>query len=265
MKNTTKKDLEKAFTYLTVLNLGSYLLYDDLELYNTNTGETKQYKTIDDVLADKEIKEKIDKLTFYYYYMGGRGASSGQMGGGFTSAGGEDSDSKNTYSASPAEFNSGGRKHNIETVLNKFVEKYGNADREYAVSVDSQGFAHSYRVGGAHSVRISAAGKGHTIIHNHPNGGNFSSADLLNLAGSKNQKGVIATNRKGYYDIQKSHNFNAKGFSKAVSRAQWPKKLSYDEGADWWLKKNQKKYGYKYGYKTIDKSKVGNTYENLKN
>lgn len=33
---------------------------------------------------------------------------------------------------------------------------------------------------------------------------------------------------------------------KAVKKAQWPAKYSYDKGADWWLKKNAKKYGYKY-------------------
>ena len=45
--------------------------------------------------------------------------------------------------------------------------------------------------------------------------------------------------------------FKAKEFAKAVNRAQWPKNLSYDKGADWWLRKNAKTYGYKYSAQKI--------------
>lgn len=257
----TKQELEKAFKHVSMIDLGTHFLFDNLELYNTVTEETKQYQSFDEVLADPVIKAKLDKITFNYF-SGGRGAGSEKMGGGFTSASGGDGPDK-TYSAHPAEFNEGGRSHNMETVLGKFVQKYGNADREYAVSVDEQGFAHSYRIGNAHSVSIAAAGKNHTIIHNHPSGGNFSKADLLSVASSKNQKGIVATNSSSYYHFEKSKNFDSQSFSKAVNKAKWPAKMSYDQGADWWLKKNQKKYGYKYSQKTVDYAKAGTSYSKV--
>lgn len=53
------------------------------------------------------------------------------------------------------------------------------------------------------------------------------------------------------YSIVKTKNFKAKEFAKAVNKAQWPKNLSYDKGADWWLRKNAKTYGYKYSAQKI--------------
>ncbi|HFI0467124.1 TPA: hypothetical protein ACGOYW_000507 [Streptococcus suis] len=259
----TKQELEKAFKHLSMIDLGTHYLFDNLELYNTVTEETKRYRSLDEVLADPEIKAKLDKITFNYF-SGGRGAGSEKMGGGFRSAsdGGGNGPDK-TYSAHPAEFNEGGRSHNMETVLGKFVRKYGDAKREYAVSVDEQGFAHSYRIGNADSVSIAATGKNHTIIHNHPSGGNFSKKDLLSTASSKNLKGIIATNSSSYYHFEKTKNFDSQSFSKAVNKAKWPATMSYSQGADWWLKKNQKKYGYKYGHKTVDYAKAGTSYSKV--
>lgn len=245
----TKQELEKAFKYLNMIELDKYFLYDDLELYNKYTGETKQYQSLDEILADKYLKSQLDKITFNYF-SGGRGAGSGKMGGGFTSAsdrGGDGPDK--TYSAHPAEFNNGGRFHNQETGIQTFISKYGKANKEYAISIDEQGFAHSYRIGNAHSVSIAAAGKNHTIIHNHPSGGNFSKADLLTTAANSNQKGIVATNSKKAYRFEKTSKFDSKGFTKAVNNAKWPTKFDYDKGADWWLKKNAQKYGYIYSYK----------------
>ena len=127
--------------HLNMIDLGTHFLYSDLELYDTETFESKFYKDIDELLADKEIVKKIDAIEFNFLN-GGRGASSGKMGGGFQN-GADHGKKDNTYSANPAEFNAGGRKHNVETVLAKFVDKYGSAKREYGVSVDEQGFAHS--------------------------------------------------------------------------------------------------------------------------
>ncbi|WP_249630594.1 hypothetical protein [Streptococcus uberis] len=255
-----KEFLEELFkNHLSMIDLESHFLYDDLELYDLSTGQSKFYKDIEELFEDKEIVEKLNAIQFDFY-KGGRGASSGEMGGGFGNSNERGKDK--TYSANPAEFNAGGRKHNVETVLAKFVDKYGSAKREYAVSVDTQGFAHSYRIGNAHSVTISAAGKNHTIIHNHPGGGNFSKADLLNISSSRG-KGIIATNKKGYYSFEKKHNFDSKGFTKAVSKAKWPKKMSYDDGADWWLKKNAKKYGYSYGKKLVNYSRSGTGYDKV--
>lgn len=249
------KKLKELFEkYLNMINLGDYYLYSDLELYHVTTGESRFYKTVEEVIADKEVNALLDGIQFNIF-SGGRGASSGKggkgdkggLGGGFTSA--KDGPDK-SYSANPAPFNYGGRSQNLDSVVSKFINDYGSAKREYAVSVDDQGFAHSYRIGNAHSVSI-IAGPGHTVVHNHPSGGNFSKADLLNTAGS-NRKGIIATNKDSYYHFEKTQKFDAKGFTKAVNNAKWPKKMSYDEGADWWLRKNASKFGYKY-----DKKKPG--------
>lgn len=48
------------------------------------------------------------------------------------------------------------------------------------------------------------------------------------------------------YSFFKTKNFKSKEFIKAVKKAKWPANLNYDKGADWWLKKNAKTYGYKY-------------------
>ena len=68
--------------HLNMIDLGTHFLYSDLELYNTETFESKFYKDIDELLADKEIVKKIDAIEFNFLN-GGRGASSGKMGGGF--------------------------------------------------------------------------------------------------------------------------------------------------------------------------------------
>ncbi|HFU4503923.1 TPA: hypothetical protein ACGPBB_001578 [Streptococcus suis] len=62
-----KQELEKAFKYLNMIELDKYFLYDDLELYNWETGETKQYQSLDEVLEDEYLKSQLDKITFNYF------------------------------------------------------------------------------------------------------------------------------------------------------------------------------------------------------
>ena len=54
-----------------------------------------------------------------------------------------------------------------------------------------------------------------------------------------------------YYHIRKNENFKPKAFIKAVRNAKWPAEYDYNKGADWWLKKNQRAFGYKYSSKKI--------------
>ncbi|HFI2472183.1 TPA: hypothetical protein ACGO11_000512 [Streptococcus suis] len=63
----TKQELEKAFNYLNMIELDKYFLYDDFELYNRETGETKQYQSLDEILADEYLKSQLDKITFNYF------------------------------------------------------------------------------------------------------------------------------------------------------------------------------------------------------
>ena len=83
------------------------------------------------------------------------------------------------------------------------------------------------------------------VIHNHPSGGAFSDADLLNTAADRRIKGVIASGKNYDYKFEKGTHFKAQAFSKAVRSAKMQGK-DYDDAVDKWLKKNKDKYGYKY-------------------
>ena len=83
------------------------------------------------------------------------------------------------------------------------------------------------------------------IIHNHPSGGAFSGADLTSTASLKRTKGIIASGKNYDYKFEKGTHFKASAFTKAVNTAKF-KGSDYDDAVDKWLKKNQKKYGYKY-------------------
>lgn len=172
----------------------------------------------------------------------------GPMGGGFTNArkyGKEDPGSVKY----PAEFNVLGVRNQTKTI-NEIIKKYITADREYGLSVDEHGFTHRHVEGQRTSVAISAAGENHMVVHNHPSGGSFSKSDLLNMSQDRSASGVVAVgrrdNRNYIYKAQKTNKFDAVGWSKAVSRAKWPKKLDYSDGVQWWMRRNASKYGVKF-------------------
>lgn len=190
---------------------------------------------------------------------GGRGASSSSGSGGvgdgkgkFGSASG--ARGKNSEALLPAELNLGEAKGNsFQSVLKRFQNKYGNANREYAVAIDENGYVHRHVKGGKHSVGISGD-KGQIVIHNHPSGSNFSLADLENVA-STQAKGVVATSSnsttKGTYTFIKTNRFKAKEFIKALNKARWDSSKGYNKGADEWLRRNARTYGYKYSARGV--------------
>lgn len=230
------------------------IIFNDFELYSLATNESKNYATLEDLLADNPDVEKIidDAEYFALRFDGGRGSSSdnGKMGGGFTSAGGRGGFEQIVNAT--LNFNTAGG-NSIKAVLGRFRDKYGNAEKEYGAAVDELGYVHKLGRGGKTSVSISG-NEGQTIIHNHPGGGNFSSGDLTNVASTK-AKGIIATDsltkNPVTYHFQKNNNFKAKEFIKAMNNAKWPVKYNYNQGADWWLKKNQRAFGYKYSSKKL--------------
>ena len=226
------------------------ILFNDLELYNLKTEEEVQFANYEEMLsfpfACGTIGAFIEQQeAFYVKFSGGRGSSSlsGEMGGGFTSAS-DDGSGGFRNSKYPAEFNVGGRYRSYDKTLALFQKKYAGADHEYGVAVDGDGFVHRHVEGGRTSVQIWG-GKGQMILHNHPSGGNFSKGDLVSIA-SGWEKGIVAVGSKSTYTLTKGRNFNAKAFIKGVNKAKWPKEYDYDKGAEWWLKKNQKTYGYTY-------------------
>lgn len=231
------------------------IIFNDFELYNLDNDSSKQYKTLDELLADNpEAKQIIEEAEYFALrFDGGRGSSSGEMGGGFNHAS-ERGRRGGGLELLNAELNYGTAPGNsISAVLGRFRDKYGDADHEYGAAVDEQGYVHKLREGGKSSVGISG-NKGETIIHNHPDGGNFSDTDLITMA-STDSKGIIATSSnskiKSTYHIRKNENFKPKAFIKAVRNAKWPTKYDYNKGADWWLSKNQRAFGYKYSSKNL--------------
>lgn len=235
------------------------VIYNDFELYNYKTEESKCYESLRALVDDNPDVKKIieDAEAFYLDWDGGRGSGSGGggggvMGGGFNHApdnfGNGDQESRRRLY--PAELNYGTAGGNsVDDVLARFQKKYADARSEYGITVDRLGYVNQHVGGNATSVSISGAA-GETLIHNHPGGGNFSDSDLHNFART-DIKSIIATSsntkNKSTFRIEKTAKFKAKEFDKAMAKAKWDvTKYNYDGGADWWLKKNQKTYGYKY-------------------
>ena len=214
------------------------------------TDEEVNFNNLEEVLnyrvGTETVRELVERTNdFILQYNGGRGAGSGLMGGGFTSAGG----SGFGKALFPASFNANNKTNNsYKNTLKHFQEKYASADHEFGITVDELGYVSQHIEGGRTSVMIGGR-KGETVIHNHPHGGNFSSADLINTA-MDSSKGIVATGTKNgkttTFSLQKGSHFKSSKFAKAVKKAKWPTKFNYDEGADWWLKNNQSKYGYTY-------------------
>lgn len=231
-----------------------WILFNDYELYNFDTEESIQFDSFDDLLKHSFLGDTFENFIlntkeFYYQLDGGSGnGRSGKMGGGFNHArsGNSAGDGELAKAKYPAEFNAvtGSRYKSYEKTLEKFNEKYANADHEYGITIDEDGYVHRHIEGGKTSVGISGS-KGQMIVHNHPSGGNFSDSDLIVVA-SGSEKGIVATGSKKTYTFTKTKNFKSKEFTKAVKKAQWPVEYDYDKGADWWLRQNAKKYGYKY-------------------
>lgn len=228
-----------------------WLLFNDLELYSLITDESIQFKSKEDLLAyklgDRTIEEMISEAEGFRFYLGGgRGANyNAKMGGGFNHADQRGKRGKGYGEVKfPVEFNGLGTAKNYQKTLQAFRDKYGNAEKEYGITVDDIGYVYNHIAGDSTSVPIWG-NKGEMVIHNHPSGGNFSDSDLISTA-STNALGIVATGSKKTYSFIKTNHFKPKEFIKAVKNAKWPTRYSYDEGADWWLRKNQKEYGYKY-------------------
>jgi hypothetical protein len=243
---------------------GFYLIKDKvmmfrkpIEIWNEKTNESVIFKTIDEALEHvidgetvKDIILRTDEL-YLPPLEGGRGAGSGNMQTfTFSNAG---SESNNFKALFPAYANTKIKNKTPEGALDEFKKRHGLAKKEWLFEVDEQGYVHQYVEGGKHSVGYSPNGRrGRTkntmIIHNHPSGGAFSDADLINTANNKRNKGIIASGSKYDYKFEKGTHFNASGFTKAVKKAEMKGK-DYDDAVDKWLSKNQKKYGYKYSRK----------------
>lgn len=236
------------------LTNGFILFRKGWHLWNENTDEVINCKTPEVAFACDiggmtvgDFVEQASMDIFTLYFDGGRGSGSGKdqkfkFGHASTSGNGESTPDF------PARINVQVdlRKKSPEEVLNIFRKNHVLDKNESAVTVDPYGYVTQYVHGGATSVGIRAR-KNEIVYHNHPSGGAFSDSDLHSFALGEGY-GCVASGKNGDYIIKKSNGFNAQGFSRAVKNAVLTGK-NYDDAADKWLKKNQRKYGYKYEFK----------------
>ncbi len=244
---------EKDSTLVEFVVLGDRLFFArDMELFDGE--DTVTFDGWDDAFSYEEdgfsFADEVASIgeNVIVPFNGGNGSSSGSASMQefkFNHASGGSSDDHGTVRF-PAEFNDGEKAQSLTKTLDKFRAKYANADHEYGITVDEQGFVHKYHEGGSTSVAISGT-KGQTIIHNHPSGGNFSDSDLLHTAQGP-EKGIIASGSKGDYIFEKGAHFKAKQFARAIKRAR-PKGKDYDDATHRWLTANAEKYGYKYRFR----------------
>lgn len=228
-----------------------WMFRNPIEIWNEVTKESVTFKTLDEALEHvidgetvKDIILRTDEL-YLPEIEGGRGAGSG--GGKEFQFGGAGGDEANYFPTLPAYANTKIKNKSLEGALAEFKKNHMLANREFAYEVDEQGFVHQYVKGGRHSVgtKIDGRAKNTMIIHNHPSGGAFSDADLINTANLSRRKGIIASGKNYDYKFEKGTHFKASAFTQAVKTAKM-KGTDYDDAVDKWLKKNQKKYGYKY-------------------
>ena len=219
-----------------------------IELWNEVTGESIYFKSIEELLefeiegkAIKEIIENIDSL-YIPPLEGGRGAS-GTSTFKFNHAGNRGPDK--TKSLFPAYANVRIKSKTLEAAMKEFQARFKDSNHEWAYEVDEQGYVHQFKEGNKSSVSISSRSRNTMILHNHPSGGAFSDSDLISTSMDRNSKGIVASGKKYDYVFTKGTHFKANEFIKAVKNAEMKGK-DYDSAVDNWLKKNQKKYGYKY-------------------
>ena len=125
---------------------------------------------------------------------------------------------------------------------------YANAEEEHGFAVDEQGYITTYKHGNLSSVSWEPKElKDRLIYHNHPSGEAFSKADMSTTA-QTGARGIVASGRYGDYIFIKTQKFDAVGFQKAIASAKTTAK-DYNEGVDRWLRRNAKKYGFKYEFK----------------
>lgn len=63
----TVDELKELFVHLNFISFDDKTLYDDLSFYNYETEIEKQFDSLEEILADKEIREWLKGKKFIYY------------------------------------------------------------------------------------------------------------------------------------------------------------------------------------------------------
>lgn len=239
-----------------------------LELYNLETKEViAEFDSLDEALAYEidgiTLEKRVSDWTSIAFpsLSGGRGGGKG--GGGYS--GGFPEGSHKGKDGSKADFPARMNvkvniNHSYSDMLKAFTETHGSAEKEHGVVVDEYGFTTKYVHGNKGYITglLEGSSKG-MVIHNHPSSGwpVFSKADVVNTALSA-RKGIVAVSTKegrteetakyaGTYTFVKGQHFDTAGFVKAVNTARISGK-DLNSATHSWLKRNQKKFGYKYTF-----------------
>ena len=217
------------------------------EVYNRETEHVRAYRTFDEVAADPDaaaVFEQYKGGVLRTEVKGDRTDSSSLFGG----QGGEmpGAPGRPDFPSRVNIGNAGGASE-MKT-LDLFRQLHANDRTESGFAVDERGFVHTYRHGEAHSIGWAPSDlPGMMIYHNHPSGGAFSKQDLVTAA-STASRGVVASGRSGDYIFQKTQKFDSVGFQKALDNASTTDS-DYNRAVDRWLKRNAKRYGFKYQYR----------------
>lgn len=229
-----------------------------LQAYDLDSDETTYFDTLADLFAhvvgNQTVKDIISAAKpediFKLQLDGGRGSGSDNWTGKFSHASQSGNGRDKTKSDFPARVNGIIDVKNEAEALKAFRQLHVADDYESAVTVDENGYVTQYVHGNSTSVGIWGR-KGEIVYHNHPSfggekGGNFSDMDLISTAASA-ERGIVASAKEGDYKFVKGTHFKAAEFTKAVKTATLKGK-DYSDAVDKWLKRNQKRYGYKYSF-----------------
>lgn len=226
------------------LKHGKWEVYDE----DSTIYDNLQSALVHTCKCGETISQLIEKLEQIEIPIeGGRGASGGQTFGWANASDGGGGDATHTVPDLPARMNNAIKVKTREEAIAEFRKKHGNSDIEHSITIDKNGFVNSYQHGNKNSVMAGRTEKGDWLIHNHPNNSSFSPADMLNTA-MTHRGGIVATHSGGYRVFSKGPHFDQVGFVKAVKKAQKTGLKGKDGNAvvDNFLKRNQKKYGYRF-------------------
>lgn len=154
-----------------------------------------------------------------------------------------------------------GHKMSQEYMIQHFRETFGADSKENMIAIDEDGFAHTLIHGERHSVGYTKHDvNGRLVVHNHPNDGAFSRADLRNLK-EDGITGIVATGKTTTYEFRLGKNFKYEEFDKALTKSPVTDRYSkignetnkqalerVDKQTTNWLRANQKRYGYTFKY-----------------
>ena len=246
----TVEQFRRLYKYVNAVYSGDYIIFKvskhRWELYHIPTEETSVFKTFDELAKNGVVARIIDTYTERELKLDMPKPPRSTQRDTFSDS--DDLGNDETTNDFPSRVNIDKAKSTEDKTLQQFRRMYANADEEHGFAVDEQGYITVYKHGNASSVSWTPgelAGK--LVYHNHPSGSAFSKADMLTTAQTR-ARGIVASGRNGDYIFVKTQKFDAIGFQKALSGAKTAAK-NYDEGVDRWLRRNAKKYGYKYEFK----------------